>query len=136
VRLFSPMGGVVVSSLPYRRGQDGVYRDRAAFDPAYGLLYFGGYGPKGLAGAGQSAYRDAVSGGEGVLLSGGALGESAGGLVSLDWRGRRPGKFFALSLSSGEIRGWSFLGALPDCGGVAGFPNGMDRDDFGAVGRG
>ena len=80
----------MVSSLPYRRQRDGVYEVELPLTMPTGF-YFGGYGPKGLAGAGQSAYRDAVSGGEGVLLSGGMGERSTGGFFSLDWRRHGPG---------------------------------------------
>jgi len=90
MRLFSPVGDVVVSSLPYRRGQDGVYEIELPLTLPTGFI-LEVTGRRGWQAQAKVAYRDAVSRGEGVLLSGGALGESAGGLISLDWRGRRPG---------------------------------------------
>jgi len=47
VRLFSPVGGVVVSSLPYRREQDGVYEIELPLTLPTGLYILEVTGRKG-----------------------------------------------------------------------------------------
>ena len=47
MRLFSPVGGVVVSSLPYRREQDGVYEIELPLTLPTGLYILEVTGRKG-----------------------------------------------------------------------------------------